>query len=60
VDTHGIEGYLKMEVKVFTIIFSHSRQDKEQAQDLKPMITTSNHKLMIEVKDYELKTEVKA
>ncbi|GKE76074.1 hypothetical protein Tco_1542194, partial [Tanacetum coccineum] len=46
--------------KVFKITFSHSRQDKEQAQDLKPMITTSNHKLMIEVKDYELKTEVKA
>ncbi|GJU86820.1 hypothetical protein Tco_1294366 [Tanacetum coccineum] len=30
---------------------SHSRQVKEQAQDLKSMITTSNHKLMIEVKD---------
>ncbi|GJU60570.1 hypothetical protein Tco_1238336 [Tanacetum coccineum] len=29
---------------------SHSRQAKEQAQDLKSMITTSNHKLMIEVK----------
>ncbi|GJW95215.1 retrovirus-related pol polyprotein from transposon TNT 1-94 [Tanacetum coccineum] len=39
---------------------SHSRQAKEQAQDLKSMITTSNHKLMIEVKDYELKTKVKA
>ncbi|GJY59727.1 hypothetical protein Tco_0459619 [Tanacetum coccineum] len=39
---------------------SHSRQDKEQAQDLKSMITTSNHKLMIEVKDYEHKTKVKA
>ncbi|GKB75511.1 hypothetical protein Tco_0942406 [Tanacetum coccineum] len=39
---------------------SHSRQDKEQAQDLKSMITTSNHKLMIEVKDYELKTKVEA
>ncbi|GKD23667.1 hypothetical protein Tco_1225370 [Tanacetum coccineum] len=37
---------------------SHSRQDKEQAQDLKSMITTSNHKLMIEVKDYEHKTKV--
>ncbi|GJW24583.1 hypothetical protein Tco_0038394 [Tanacetum coccineum] len=32
------------DLKVFTIIFSHSRQDKEQAQDLKLMITTSNHK----------------
>ncbi|GJT33563.1 hypothetical protein Tco_0923982 [Tanacetum coccineum] len=39
---------------------SHSRQAKEQAQDLKFMITTSNHKLMIEVKDYEHKTKVKA
>ncbi|GKC74070.1 hypothetical protein Tco_1119953 [Tanacetum coccineum] len=29
---------------------SHSRQVEEQAQDLKSMITTSNHKLMIEVK----------
>ncbi|GJV48500.1 hypothetical protein Tco_1438712 [Tanacetum coccineum] len=28
---------------------SHSRQAKEQAQDLKSMITTSNHKLMIEI-----------
>ncbi|GKA56662.1 hypothetical protein Tco_0755734 [Tanacetum coccineum] len=32
---------------------SHSRQNKEQAQDLKSMITTSNHKLMIEVKRAE-------
>ncbi|GKE77738.1 hypothetical protein Tco_1543858, partial [Tanacetum coccineum] len=39
---------------------SHSRQAKEQAQDLKSMITTSNHKLMIEVKDYELMTKVEA
>ncbi|GJT38228.1 hypothetical protein Tco_0938093 [Tanacetum coccineum] len=39
---------------------SYSRQAKEQAQDLKSMITTSNHKLMIEVKDYEYKTEVEA
>ncbi|GKB32689.1 hypothetical protein Tco_0872090 [Tanacetum coccineum] len=39
---------------------SHSRHAKEQAQDLKSMITTSNHKLMIEVKDYELKTKIKA
>ncbi|GJV73575.1 hypothetical protein Tco_1493570 [Tanacetum coccineum] len=39
---------------------SHSRQAKEQAQDLTSMITTSNHKLMIEVKDYKLKTKVKA
>ncbi|GJW56302.1 hypothetical protein Tco_0103033 [Tanacetum coccineum] len=29
---------------------SHSRQAKEQDQDLKSMITTSNHKLMIKVK----------
>ncbi|GJX37975.1 hypothetical protein Tco_0251278 [Tanacetum coccineum] len=39
---------------------SHSRQDKEQAQDLKSMITTSNHKLMIEVKVYEHKNKVEA
>ncbi|GJV55006.1 reverse transcriptase domain-containing protein [Tanacetum coccineum] len=39
---------------------SHSRQAKEQAQDLKSMITTSNHKLTIEVKDYEHKTKVEA
>ncbi|GKB36569.1 hypothetical protein Tco_0881511 [Tanacetum coccineum] len=39
---------------------SHSRQAKEQAQDLNSMITTSNHKLMVEVKDYELKTKVEA
>ncbi|GJS63302.1 retrotransposon protein, putative, ty1-copia subclass [Tanacetum coccineum] len=39
---------------------SHSRQDKGQAQDLKSMITTSNHKLIIEVKDYEHKTKVEA
>ncbi|GJW42074.1 hypothetical protein Tco_0070873 [Tanacetum coccineum] len=39
---------------------SHSRQDKEQAQDLKSMITASNHKLKIEVKDYEHKTKVEA
>ncbi|GJU13260.1 hypothetical protein Tco_1135656, partial [Tanacetum coccineum] len=39
---------------------SHSRQAKEQAQDLKSMITTSNHKLMIEVKDYEHKMKVEA
>ncbi|GJY46174.1 hypothetical protein Tco_0435237 [Tanacetum coccineum] len=29
---------------------SHSRQAEEQAQDLKSIITTSNHKLKIEVK----------
>ncbi|GJT48185.1 hypothetical protein Tco_0974342 [Tanacetum coccineum] len=39
---------------------SHSRQAKEQAQYLKSMITTSNHKLTIEVKDYKLKTKVEA
>ncbi|GJV64646.1 hypothetical protein Tco_1475474 [Tanacetum coccineum] len=39
---------------------SHSRHAKEQAQDLKSMITTSNHKLMIEVKDYELKTKIES
>ncbi|GJS41634.1 hypothetical protein Tco_0566677 [Tanacetum coccineum] len=45
--------------KVFKITFSHSRQAMEQAQDLKSMITKSIHKLMIEVKDYKLKTKVK-
>ncbi|GJX55624.1 hypothetical protein Tco_0285521 [Tanacetum coccineum] len=39
---------------------SHSRKAKEQAQDLKSMITTSIYMLMIEAKDYELKTKVKA
>ncbi|GKB18290.1 hypothetical protein Tco_0852213 [Tanacetum coccineum] len=38
----------------------NTRQAKEQAQDLKSTITTSIHKLMIKVKDYELKTKVKA
>ncbi|GKE51668.1 hypothetical protein Tco_1486824, partial [Tanacetum coccineum] len=35
---------------------SHSRQDEEQAQDLKSMITTSIHKIEV----YELKTKDKA
>ncbi|GJR18368.1 hypothetical protein Tco_0966895 [Tanacetum coccineum] len=39
---------------------SHSRQAKEQAQDLKSMNTTTIHKLMIKVKDYELKTKAEA
>ncbi|GKE22524.1 hypothetical protein Tco_1434036, partial [Tanacetum coccineum] len=39
---------------------SPSRQAKEQAQNLKSMITTIIHKLMIEVKDYELKTKVES
>ncbi|GJW29188.1 hypothetical protein Tco_0046063 [Tanacetum coccineum] len=46
--------------KVFKITFSHSSQDKGTSSSLKSMITTSNHKLMIEVKDYELKTKDKA
>ncbi|GJU10326.1 hypothetical protein Tco_1132722 [Tanacetum coccineum] len=60
VDPDGFEGYLKMEVKVFKITFSHSSQDKGTSSSLKSMITTSNHKLMIEVKDHELKTKGKA
>ncbi|GKB32439.1 hypothetical protein Tco_0871840 [Tanacetum coccineum] len=48
------------DLKVFKITFSHSRQDKGTSSSLKSMITTSNHKLMIEVKDYELKTKDKA
>ncbi|GJR86964.1 hypothetical protein Tco_0210975 [Tanacetum coccineum] len=47
-------------LKVFKITISHSRQDKGTSSSLKSMITTSNHKLMIEVKDYELKTKVEA
>ncbi|GJU13724.1 retrovirus-related pol polyprotein from transposon TNT 1-94, partial [Tanacetum coccineum] len=47
------------DLNVLKITFSHSRQAKEQAQDLKSMITTSIHKLMIEVKDYKLKTKLK-
>ncbi|GJW07638.1 hypothetical protein Tco_1570061 [Tanacetum coccineum] len=46
--------------KVFKITISHSRQDKEIRSSLKSMITTSHHKLMIEVKEYELKTKVEA
>ncbi|GJV99723.1 hypothetical protein Tco_1554975 [Tanacetum coccineum] len=60
VDPYRFEGYLKMEVKVFKITFSHSSQAKGTSSSLKSMITTSIHKLMIEVKDYELKTKVKA
>ncbi|GJY03628.1 hypothetical protein Tco_0369568 [Tanacetum coccineum] len=54
VDPHGFEGYIKMEVKVFKE--SHSRQDEEQAQDLKSMINTSIHKIEV----YELMTKDKA
>ncbi|GJZ59308.1 hypothetical protein Tco_0615124 [Tanacetum coccineum] len=73
VDPHGFEGIYKDgdgdgklrlclvdDLKVFKITFSHSSQDKATSSHLKSMITTSNHKLMIEVKDYELKTEEKA
>ncbi|GKD60321.1 hypothetical protein Tco_1297830 [Tanacetum coccineum] len=59
-DHRSILMDLKMEVKVLKIIFSHSSQDKGTSSSLKSMITTSNHKLMIEVKDYELKTKDKA
>ncbi|GJY11475.1 F-box domain containing protein [Tanacetum coccineum] len=38
----------------------HSSQDKGTSSHQKSMITTSNHKLMIEVNDYNLKTKVKA
>ncbi|GKE69544.1 hypothetical protein Tco_1527616 [Tanacetum coccineum] len=44
------------DLKVFKITFSHTSQDKGTSSSLKSMITTSIHKLMIEVKDYELKT----
>ncbi|GKA96247.1 hypothetical protein Tco_0818342, partial [Tanacetum coccineum] len=73
VNPYEFEEYLKMEVKdgesrlclvddlkEFKITFSHSSQDKGTSSSLKSMITTSNHKLMIEVKDYELKTKDKA
>ncbi|GKB63996.1 hypothetical protein Tco_0920182 [Tanacetum coccineum] len=52
--------YIKVVMEVFKITFTYKLKIKEQAQDLKSMITTSIHKLMIEVKDYELKTKVKA
>ncbi|GJT73997.1 hypothetical protein Tco_1033283 [Tanacetum coccineum] len=39
---------------------SHSCQVKDTSQSLKSKITTSIDKLMIEVKDYKLKTKVKA
>ncbi|GJR50264.1 hypothetical protein Tco_1400785 [Tanacetum coccineum] len=41
----------------FKITFIHV---KDTSQSLKSKITTTYHKLMIEVKDYELKTRVKA
>ncbi|GKA90596.1 hypothetical protein Tco_0812466 [Tanacetum coccineum] len=52
--------YIKRDMEVFKITFSHSSQDKGTSSSLKSMITRSNHKLMIEVKDYELKTKDKA
>ncbi|GJW71360.1 hypothetical protein Tco_0128277 [Tanacetum coccineum] len=48
------------DLKVFKITFSYSTQDKGTSSSLKSMITTSNHKLMIQVKDYELKSKDKA
>ncbi|GJU64511.1 hypothetical protein Tco_1246346 [Tanacetum coccineum] len=39
---------------------SHSYQVKDTSQSLKSKITTTYHRLMIEVKDYEFKTKVKA
>ncbi|GJX60768.1 hypothetical protein Tco_0292158 [Tanacetum coccineum] len=47
------------DLKMFKITFSNSSQDKGTSSSLKSMITTSNHKLMIEVKDYEFKTKEK-
>ncbi|GJR68343.1 hypothetical protein Tco_0014408 [Tanacetum coccineum] len=46
--------------KVFKITFSHASQDKGTSSSLKSMITTLIHKLMTEVKDYELKTNGKS
>ncbi|GJV24662.1 hypothetical protein Tco_1377357 [Tanacetum coccineum] len=40
--------------------FSQTSQDKGTSSSLKSKITTIIHKLMIEVKDYELKTKVEA
>ncbi|GJX60062.1 hypothetical protein Tco_0291452 [Tanacetum coccineum] len=54
------QGYPLDSIEVLRCSRSYSRQAKEQAQDQKSMITTSIHKLMIEVKDYEFKTKVKA
>ncbi|GKA22275.1 hypothetical protein Tco_0708237 [Tanacetum coccineum] len=47
-------------LKMLKITFSHISQNKGTSLSLKSMITTSIHKLMIEVKDYELKTNGKA
>ncbi|GJU31319.1 hypothetical protein Tco_1174908 [Tanacetum coccineum] len=58
VDPHGFEGYVKMVVKVFKDHIQDKLRNK--LKDLKSMITTSNHKLMIEVNDCKLKTKVKA
>ncbi|GJS80807.1 hypothetical protein Tco_0747348 [Tanacetum coccineum] len=44
-----IEIMLVDDLMVFKITFSHSSQDKGTSSSLKSMITTSNHKLMIEV-----------
>ncbi|GJS92189.1 hypothetical protein Tco_0774825 [Tanacetum coccineum] len=52
--------YQERNEHVFKITFSHSSQDKGTSSSLKSMITTSNHKLMIEVEDHELKTKDKA
>ncbi|GJY98657.1 hypothetical protein Tco_0516087 [Tanacetum coccineum] len=48
------------DLKVFKITFPYLSPDKGTSSSLKSMITTSNHKLMIEVKDYQLKTKDKA
>ncbi|GKE54723.1 hypothetical protein Tco_1489879 [Tanacetum coccineum] len=48
------------DLKVFKITFSHSRQDKGTSSSLKSTITTSIHKLIIKVKDCDLKTTVEA
>ncbi|GJR23694.1 hypothetical protein Tco_0972221, partial [Tanacetum coccineum] len=40
--------------------FSQTSQDKGTSSSLKSKITTTIHKFKIEVKDYELKTKVKA
>ncbi|GKB98162.1 reverse transcriptase domain-containing protein [Tanacetum coccineum] len=48
------------DLKVLKIPLSLINEDKGTRSSLESMITTSIHKLMIDVKDYKLKTKVKA
>ncbi|GJZ13137.1 hypothetical protein Tco_0548367 [Tanacetum coccineum] len=48
------------DLKVLKITLSQTSQDKGTSSSLKSKITTTIHKLKIEVKDYELRTKDKA